>query len=319
VYVFGAGGDPPPCVEPEPTATPTRTPAPSPTRTPTPTPTPKGEVLPEVVEDDEPILGVRGRATVVSGAVLVATRGGQLRRLTRSAVIPVGSTVDTTNGRVRLEFEAAPEDRPTYGRVMSGEFSDGAFVVRQGPKASLVELVLLDEGASAPASGARARIAARGRLRVWGKAKGRFRTRGRNGAATVRGTRWLTEERPEGTFFKVAEGLVAVRDFRTRRTILLHAGESYLAHAGCVSRRSFSIRLRLPSGAVARSARVTVAGRTAPVRIGRRVTARVDLRGMPEGRVVVRIRVRTVDGRTVTGKRVYRTCAAKRPGGNPRL
>ena len=35
--------------------------------------------------------------------------------------------------------------------------------------------------------------------------------------------------RCDGTFTRVVHGTVAVRDFKLRRTIVLHAGESYLA------------------------------------------------------------------------------------------
>ncbi|MGI8632940.1 MAG: hypothetical protein ACR2NA_10405 [Solirubrobacterales bacterium] len=69
----------------------------------------------------------------------------------------------------------------------------------------------------------------RKKLSGWGK--GNFRTRGKHGAATVRGTTWATEERCEGTYFRVREGLVEIEDFTTRRTVLVSAGHSHLAPA----------------------------------------------------------------------------------------
>ena len=45
---------------------------------------------------------------------------------------------------------------------------------------------------------------------------------------------------------------------------------------------------------------------------GKRITAQVDLRGLPRGRFRVKIEVRTVDGRKVSATRRYRTCAPKR-------
>jgi alpha-glucosidase (family GH31 glycosyl hydrolase) len=81
----------------------------------------------------------------------------------------------------------------------------------------------------------------------------------------------------------------------------------------CVSRRSFTIRLRRPDGARLRSARVTVDGR--PVRVvrrGGRLAARVDLRGRARGRVVVRATVVTRSGQRSTETRRYRTCAPRR-------
>jgi hypothetical protein len=62
-------------------------------------------------------------------------------------------------------------------------------------------------------------------------ASGRYRTRGRYSAATVRGTIWDTVDRCDGTLTKVTRGTVVVRDFRKRRNIVVRAGKSYLARA----------------------------------------------------------------------------------------
>jgi hypothetical protein len=81
----------------------------------------------------------------------------------------------------------------------------------------------------------------------------------------------------------------------------------------CVSRRSFTIRLRRPDGARLRSARVTVDGRRVRVvRRGGRLTARVNLRGRTGGRYVVRATVVTRDGARATETRRYRTCVPRR-------
>jgi uncharacterized Zn-binding protein involved in type VI secretion len=81
----------------------------------------------------------------------------------------------------------------------------------------------------------------------------------------------------------------------------------------CVSRRRFRIRLRQPKGVTLTSATVKVNGRTAATRKGTRVTAPIDLRGLPKGAVTVSITVKLGDGRTLRGSRKYRTCAPKRP------
>jgi ferric-dicitrate binding protein FerR (iron transport regulator) len=60
---------------------------------------------------------------------------------------------------------------------------------------------------------------------------GSFRTKGRYSAATVRGTQWVTQDRCDGTLTKVNRGRVNVQDFHTRKTITLHAGQSFLAKA----------------------------------------------------------------------------------------
>jgi hypothetical protein len=76
----------------------------------------------------------------------------------------------------------------------------------------------------------------------------------------------------------------------------------------CASRRSFRIRLRLRRALRAVSATVTVDGRRVAVRRGRRLTAPVDLRGLPRGRFTVRVSVRLQSGRVVREVRRYRTC-----------
>jgi hypothetical protein len=77
----------------------------------------------------------------------------------------------------------------------------------------------------------------------------------------------------------------------------------------CVSRRRFTIRLR---GRQLRSARVYVNGRRVRVLRGRRLRARIDLRGLPKGTVTVRIRAVTRSGRRLSATRRYRTCTRRR-------
>jgi hypothetical protein len=45
----------------------------------------------------------------------------------------------------------------------------------------------------------------------------------------VRGTRWLTVDRCDGTLTRVTDGAVVVRDFARQRRVLVRAGEAYLA------------------------------------------------------------------------------------------
>ena len=67
--------------------------------------------------------------------------------------------------------------------------------------------------------------------RLWGSGSGQFRTRGRYGSATVRGTIWLVVDRCDGTLVRVTRGRVAVNDFGRRRQVIVRAGKSYLARA----------------------------------------------------------------------------------------
>jgi hypothetical protein len=79
----------------------------------------------------------------------------------------------------------------------------------------------------------------------------------------------------------------------------------------CVSRRRFRITLSAPRGTSVVSATVSVNGKVKARVSGGRTRAPVDLRGLPKGRVKVKIAVTASDGTTYSSTRTYRTCAAK--------
>ena len=140
--------------------------------------------------------------------------------------LPLGSLLDTRRGRVRVSTE-----RRRRGRVQSGVFYGGVFAVRQRRRDRFVtELVLrgTQPRCGTPGQGS---AAARSKRRLWGNANGKFRTKGKYSSGAVRGTRWLTEDRCQGTLTVVREGTVAVRDFGRSRIVLVEAGERYLARA----------------------------------------------------------------------------------------
>jgi hypothetical protein len=132
-----------------------------------------------------------------SGSVIVKPRGGRRFKLREPALVKMGSTVDTSKGKVKLTSALSSKRR------QSGTFSQGAFVVTQRKSDGLTDLTLTggDFGvcSAAHAAGKRLSAAANTRRRLFGSAHGRFRTRGRNSSATVRGTEWLTEDRCTGT------------------------------------------------------------------------------------------------------------------------
>jgi hypothetical protein len=78
-----------------------------------------------------------------------------------------------------------------------------------------------------------------------------------------------------------------------------------------VSHRRFLIHIQKLPGIVFVSATVTVNGKRAKLLKGSRLTAPVDLRGLPKGTFTVAITAKTSDGRTVTGERRYHTCVPK--------
>jgi hypothetical protein len=171
-----------------------------------------------------PVVGVSVDIVPVSGTVLVKEPGQRtFRRLRVGEQLPVGTAVDVTNGRIRLTSAA-----DAAGHTQTADFYGGRFTVTQAKAAAPVTELQLDR----PQCGARA-AAGTGKKKkineVWGDGTGRFRTRGRYGSAAVRGTKWLTRDRCDGTFFRAAKGIVTVRDFVTRRTVVLRAPRTYFA------------------------------------------------------------------------------------------
>jgi hypothetical protein len=68
---------------------------------------------------------------------------------------------------------------------------------------------------------------------LWGNAHGAFTTRGRYGAAAVRGTIWLTQDRCDGTYFHVTKDSITVTAYaHPKKHRLLPQGHHYLVAAG---------------------------------------------------------------------------------------
>jgi FG-GAP-like repeat/FG-GAP repeat len=200
-----------------------------------------------------PVPGKSVVVRVVSGTVLIkypagkAPPGGSATAfapLTGAANIPMGSVIDTTKGRVALTSAADTGGKKTQ----SADFYDGIFQVKQSvpkkkpkkPKALVTDLVMKGQtprSQCAPLKGARSAAVDKKKGpksvlgKLWGNGKGKFRTNGTYSSATVRGTIWLVEDRCEGTYTKVRRGVVAVRDFKRKKTVSVKAGHSYLARA----------------------------------------------------------------------------------------
>jgi hypothetical protein len=164
----------------------------------------------------------KGGAKAAAGFVPLATVGRQL---------PVGSTLDTTKGTVRLTSA-----RNSRGATQVGHFGKGLFSFGQTKKNPLTTLSMTGGGLGAcsrlPRGGSPKATAARKRKRsLFSRVKGRFRTRGRNSTATVRGTTWTMTDTCKGTRTTVRTGSVRVLDFGLRKNKIVRAGHSYLAHA----------------------------------------------------------------------------------------
>jgi hypothetical protein len=177
-----------------------------------------------------PQAGVSANADVVKGRVFVKKPGSNTYQELRDArSIPVGSEVDTERGEVELQTAA-----DSSGAVQLGKFRDAKFVMTQTPgRRPITDLTLMAGRIDkCPAVGQQAGAAARkpGR-RLWGDARGRFRTRGRFATATVRGTQWMVKDTCTATTVQVSRGSVTVRDLVKRRNIRLKAPRRYTARA----------------------------------------------------------------------------------------
>jgi hypothetical protein len=180
-----------------------------------------------------PVLGQTVNAEVRSGTVTVKLPGAPgYVALTDLTSLPVGSILDTREGSITLNTALSG------GATQSAIFHGGLFEVRQPQGAGgLTELVL--RGALTGCSSGVARAAAVSKKkkrkpprRLWGSdSKGKFRTRGGNSVATVRGTAWYVEDRCDGTLTRVSKGSVSVYDRGRHRTVVVRAGHSYLAHS----------------------------------------------------------------------------------------
>lgn len=172
-----------------------------------------------------------GETVVVApkaGTVFVTLPNGKKVKLKEGQTIPVGAIVDATRGKVVLTSVNRK------GETQTAVFFGGVFKVQQHEGSGLVILELrgaLDCKKATRSGKAAARLERGGRKsrKLWGSGKGNFRTEGDNGSATVRGTIWLTEDRCSGTFFKVNQGVVTIRDFGANETFQLGKGKSYLA------------------------------------------------------------------------------------------
>lgn len=194
---------------------------------------PTGTLATPMYDGPRPRLGESVGLQPVRGVVKVLSPSGPPVAITDAAAVPTGTIVDTTRGTVALTTAVAD------GKTQTGTFWGGVFEVRQTAAGKgLTQLVLRGGSFSAcPAGTVSADAAAAGRRRpprrLWGSDKGgRFQTRGRGSVATVRGTRWVTEDWCRGTVTRVLQGAVSVRDLHRKRTTLITKGHRYYASLG---------------------------------------------------------------------------------------
>jgi hypothetical protein len=180
-----------------------------------------------------PVLGSSMGVAPVTGKVQVRLPNSSgYVSLADPGSIPTGSVIDARKGTLTLQsaLDAA-------GHVQTATVRGAVFEVRQSRTGDGVTDLVLKGGAPASCAGTGAAARAAGVTAakpkpgaLWARdSHGRFRTRGRNSVATVRGTRWSTRETCAGTVTRVMQGAVDVRDLRSGKTVTVRRGHAYLA------------------------------------------------------------------------------------------
>jgi hypothetical protein len=182
-----------------------------------------------------PVLAHTGDVAPVSGQVLVR-RPGSSTFVALSSVnqIPFGTVVNATHGSVAVTT-AGP-----HGTTQTVTLSEGEFVLTQGRNGMVQATLAGGDFSGCPTARERAHAARAASARatgkhvvrkLWAEGHGNFTTDGNYASASVRGTRWLTEDLCEGTLIHVATDRVAVVNRVNHRHVIVKAGHSYLAKA----------------------------------------------------------------------------------------
>jgi hypothetical protein len=188
---------------------------------------------PELPEDLKGVpLPKQGRSMIVAaarGTVRVRVPGSdRFVDLDEAGRVPIGSLIDARHGRVHLATAVS-------GRVQAGLFWGSQFKPGQSRHGNGMTTLSLRGGAVCPSAtpAVASRKTKRKRRRgLWARDHGGlYRTRGNDSVATVRGTRWLTKDRCNGTLTRVKSGVVSVRDLGRHKRVTVKAGHSYFARS----------------------------------------------------------------------------------------
>ena len=177
-----------------------------------------------------PVVGQSANAIPVQPGVLVKLPGTtRFVPLSSPSQIRFGAVIDARKGRVRIVIANGK------GGTDSADFYQGVFRITQVkatvPIAQLTLVGSSFRSCARTSRSVRAAAVKKGKSvrHLWGEGSGAFRTKGRYASATIRGTRWLTDDRCNGTLVRVAAGAVTVRDLKRRKSLALRAPRTYFA------------------------------------------------------------------------------------------
>jgi len=174
----------------------------------------------------------------LSGRVLIKVPGGGFTELHPGDRIPNRSLIDTTRGTLQISV------RGSNGSPQTAAFKDGVFRLLRTSSSPVTTLKL--EGplacgarsASSSATGTRTSTRGGKGRSLWGSGKGKFRTSGKRGSGSVRGTTWQVTDRCDGStkiesLKGASQGIVDAKDFgKPGKKIMLKPGQSYIAKPG---------------------------------------------------------------------------------------
>jgi hypothetical protein len=203
-----------------------------------------GDFVTSRVKLKPPTLGTNADVTPVSGFTLIRIPGThKFVKLIAGEQIPNGSEIDARHGSIQITL-ALPN-----GKSETGVFYDGRFFLNQNKKNGDATATLsggsfasCKAGKKGHSDGHIASIAktktktksnAKKKIRsLWSNAHGNFTTKGAGGSAAVLGTKWYTEDRCDGTYFKVIRDKIKVTAYYPHRhTVVVKQGHSFLAPA----------------------------------------------------------------------------------------
>jgi hypothetical protein len=208
-------------------------------------------LTPKAPAPPAPVVGQKENVAPVGTVFFL--ENGRFVKLTQARQLPTNTVLDTRKGSVALVAASGGSGKATdvkaksgkkTGKTFTGTFGGAVFKLTQtksGADAGTTTLTLIEGGLQgAPtyasckakrAGDAHAALSSRILQTLRSRASGRFRTRGRYAAGTVRGTQWTTADRCDGTLIAVQVHAVQVTDFVKHKTVLVRAGHSYLAKA----------------------------------------------------------------------------------------
>ncbi len=187
-----------------------------------------------------PVLGQTENASPVTGTVFIKTSSGAFVPLTGATQLRTGTEIDALHGSLKLLASVSKHktDHGVFGGAVFKLTQAGHGLLKGLTTLKLVEnpfkggpsYSLCKRGKKAGDASAAA-VSNKVLQLLHASAHGKFRTSGKYSAATVRGTIWTVADRCDGTLTHDVTDSVAVNDFVHHRTIILHAGQSYLALA----------------------------------------------------------------------------------------